>query len=99
MKVTEYLRTQRAWQPVREYYQFRSTQDVTDPAHDKRAEPCPGCGRKMRPLALQAHECMGGAEAWPRLPNQRRSRLQKIDPDLVREYIRTRRHHTVSTDE
>ena len=97
MKITEYARINQAWQPVREYYWFapeepRDTENLRPPRR-----PCPGCGRDFSAAFIRAHECLGGRPGYPRLPNARTKNLISQDPERLREYMRSRRHHTITT--
>ena len=100
MRITEYARIQRTWEPVREYYWFPTAVPAIRPGpRVVQRAPCPGCGARLTALNQREHECLGGQEPYPRLPNARiRSRLGP-DPQRLREYMDTRRHPTVVSDD
>lgn len=98
MKITEYARLDSQWQEIRQYYWFPAPVPDSDLIRQPRA-PCPGCGRALSNPALRQHECLGGRTGWPRITGARvRTRLEQ-DPQLLREYIRTRRHPVLESDE
>jgi hypothetical protein len=99
MKITEYYRINQAWHAVREYYWF-TPEEPTDTENLRPPKrPCPGCGRDFSAAFIRSHECLGGTPGYPRLPNARTRNLISQDPERLREYMRTRRHLTVSSDD
>ena len=99
MRVVEYARINRAWQQVREYYWFApEPTEIFDNLRPPR-RPCVGCARLFSAVNLRSHACLGGEPAYPRLPNARNLAEFTSDTNLMREYIATRGHLTVSTTE
>jgi len=97
MLVTEYAHQAGQWQTIRQYYRFAPDLPQDDNLRPPR-DPCPGCGRPLSAPVLRTHECLGGREGYPRIPQVKvRIRLQR-DQALINEYIRARGHRTVSTE-
>ena len=98
MLVTEYAHIDRQWNEIRQYYRFSPELPQDDNQRPPR-DACPGCGRRFSVPVLRTHECLGGSSEYPRIAQTKvRVRLNQ-DPDLIRQYIQSRRYPTVVRDE